>query len=168
MQTVVVNDTKIFIDLLSIDFVDAFFSLPLEVHTNDFIINVLKISWQKERVLSFASKKLYVKRYDAEEVVKIVQFQQTCENNLSFQDCSVWLYAHEHGYRLLTGDGKLRKSASESGTVVSGIFYIFDLLVETGVLLPHEACKKLIELSTINVRLPRIEIKNRVLKWGVV
>ena len=41
METVVVNDTNIFIDLLSIDLLDEFFLLPLSIHTNDFIINEL-------------------------------------------------------------------------------------------------------------------------------
>ena len=39
METIVVNDTNIFIDLWAIDLLDEFLLLPLSIHTNDFIIN---------------------------------------------------------------------------------------------------------------------------------
>lgn len=49
---------------------------------------------------------------------------------MSIADYSVWLYAEKNNYTLLTGDGKLRKSASKSGVEVCGILKIFDMLVE--------------------------------------
>ncbi len=42
METVVVSDTNIFIDLISVDLLDEFFRLPFEIHTTDFIIHELK------------------------------------------------------------------------------------------------------------------------------
>lgn len=41
MGTIVVNDTNIFIDLISVDLLDEFFSLPIDIHTTDFVINEL-------------------------------------------------------------------------------------------------------------------------------
>lgn len=41
MQPLVVSDTNIFIDLWKIDLLDAFFQLPVEIHTTDFVINEL-------------------------------------------------------------------------------------------------------------------------------
>ena len=32
METIVVNDTNIFIDLISVDLLDEFFSLPIDIH----------------------------------------------------------------------------------------------------------------------------------------
>ena len=38
---IVVNDTNIFIDLMSVDLLDDFFRLPIEIHTTDFVLNEL-------------------------------------------------------------------------------------------------------------------------------
>lgn len=164
METVVVNDTNIFIDLLSIDLLDDFFRLPIEIHTNDFIINELTESQQRQKVLAYCPR-LYVKKYSEREVAEVAAFHATCENNVSFVDCSVWLYAKQNSYRLLTGDGKLRKSASASETVVSGILYIFDLMVESSIISQQKGYDKLRELSAINNRLPSDEIRRRLNKW---
>ncbi|MGL4805691.1 MAG: hypothetical protein ACRC26_05030 [Bacteroidales bacterium] len=165
METVVVNDTNIFIDLLSINLLDEFFRLPIVIHTNDFIINELTEPEQKQKVLSYSPARLYIKRYSAPEVAEIGAFHATCENNVSFVDCSVWLYAQQNSYRLLTGDGKLRKSASASGTTVSGILFIFDLMVDSSIISPEMGYQKLEELSVVNKRLPSEEIKKRLLRW---
>lgn len=39
---IVVNDTNIFIDLYSVGLIDAFFNLPFEVHTVDFVVNEIE------------------------------------------------------------------------------------------------------------------------------
>ncbi|MGL4410912.1 MAG: hypothetical protein ACRCTF_02060 [Bacteroidales bacterium] len=165
METVVVNDTNIFIDLLSINLLDEFFHLPLDIHTNDFIINELTESNQRDKILSYSPGKLFIKRYSAIEVADIVAFHSTCENNVSFADCSVWLYAKQNKFRLLTGDGKLRKSATASGTTVSGILFIFDLMVDLSIISPEMGCEKLNELFKVNKRLPSEEVKKRLIKW---
>ncbi len=55
-------------------------------------------------------------------------------NNASFTDCSVWYYAKKTNGRLLTGDNKLRKSAEKDNVKVSGILYVFDNLIEYGII----------------------------------
>lgn len=165
MDTVVVNDTNIFIDLLSVNLLDEFFRLPISIHTNDFIINELKEPKQKYKVLSYFPSRLYIKTYSPMELIEIASFHNTCDNNVSIADCSVWLYAQQNSYLLLTGDGKLRKSAIASGTKVSGILYIFDLMVDCSIISPEIGYQKLQELSIINKRLPSEEIKKRLNKW---
>lgn len=168
METVVVNDTNIFIDLLSIELLDDFFNLPISIHTNDFIINELIVSDQREKVLYYAPERLYIKKYTPIEIAEIVTFRSSCENNVSFEDCSVWLYAKLNSYRLLTGDGKLRKSASASATIVSGILFVFDMLIECKIISHTKGVEKLIELTKVNKRLPSEEIKKRLAKWKQV
>ena len=41
MDILVVNDTNIFIDLISVDLLDDFFNLPIGVHTTDLVLNEL-------------------------------------------------------------------------------------------------------------------------------
>ncbi len=38
MEKVVVSDTNIFIDLISVNLLDGFFGLPWEIHTTDMIM----------------------------------------------------------------------------------------------------------------------------------
>lgn len=47
MEKIVVSDTNIFIDLISVNLLDGFFSLPWEIHTTDMIMKELKDSNQK-------------------------------------------------------------------------------------------------------------------------
>jgi len=163
METIVVNDTNIFIDLCNINLLNEFFDLPLQIHTTDFVIGELVETDQKERVLAFHNaQKLYIKSHSAKEVAEIVAFQAECNNNVSIADCSVWLYSKQNQFLLITGDNKLRKSAIASGTAVSGILHIFNLLVGHKIISPQQGIEKLKELTAQNIRLPGKEIDKMV------
>lgn len=167
MDTVVVNDTNIFIDLCSIDLLDEFFALSFDIHTTDFVVSELIMPEQQTKIIAFyESKRLYVKKYTAKEIAKVVSFQMECDNNVSIVDCSVCLYAKQNNYRLITGDNKLRRLAITSGAAVSGILYVFDQLVEQGIITPQEGYEKLKNLSEINNRLPSKEIDKRLKLWN--
>lgn len=166
MEIVVVSNTNIFIDLYTADLLDEFFSLTIHIHTTDFIIHELKVMEQKSKILGY--DKLFIKKFDMREMIELVGFQRKMQDktNVSIQDCSVWLYAQDNGYILLTGDGKLRKTAIKEGTNVRGILYIFDKLVEEKLLTPQKACEKLQLLRQINGRLPSKEIEKRIEIWS--
>lgn len=167
METIVVNDTNIFIDLVSVGLLDSFFDLPIHVHSTDFVINELTDEAQREAVTyHIRQNHLTIKRHTAVEVMEIVFFQGNCHNNVSIADCSVWLYAQKNHYILLTGDNKLRTSAQKSGVEVCGILRVFDMLVdEFAIIPPHLGADKLERLYQINNRLPSREIENRIRKW---
>lgn len=166
METVVVNDTNVFIDLCDIDLIDEFFKLSQKIHTTDFIMNELVKEEQQKKIERFYNDGLLtIKIHSAEELLEVVNFQQEQDNNVSIPDCSVWLYAQKNHYRLLTGDNKLRRSAIKAGTIVSGILYIFDQLVEQHIITPLIACDKLNLLRTINNRLPDKDISERLKRW---
>ncbi len=170
MDIIVVNDTNIFIDLISVDLLDDFFHLPIGIHTTDFVLNELTDENQSDAVQRHVSlKHLTVKRYSGTEVAEIVSFQATCHNNVSIADCSVWLYAKHNGYTLLTGDAKLRSSAQKSGVTVCGILRVFDMLVEEfGIISPNAGADRLELLYKINNRLPSREIESRIRKWRLL
>ena len=66
----------------------------------------------------------------------------------------------------MTGDGKLRKSASKSGVEVCGILKILDMLVEDYQIISKQNGADMLEkLFKINNRLPSREIENRLNKW---
>ena len=66
---------------------------------------------------------------------------------------------------MLTGDGKLRKSAEKDNVKVSGILYVFDNLIEYGIISEKEAADFLDTLMQINMRLPKDECEKRILTW---
>ena len=65
----------------------------------------------------------------------------------------------------MTGDGNLRKSAEANNIKVSGILYIFDNLVEYGILDRKKAADLLEQLTKINMRLPKNECEKRISNW---
>ena len=168
METIVVNDTNIFIDLFNVGLLDEFFSLPWEVHTTDLVMLELLREGQQATVSKYKDTgQLHVPTLEPMEVAKIASMYQQYSNrtNLSLTDCSVWYYAKTTHYMLLTGDRKLRKVAMSDGVEVHGIIHVFDYLVECGAISLEVAIEKLELLKTTNLRLPKDEIDKRLDLW---
>ena len=166
VEKIVVSDTNIFLDLISVDLLESFFEFPCEIHTSDFVLGEIKQQKQIKAIQKFeASKKLKVAKFKSPEISEIFELKQGHETKVSFTDCSVWYYAKKINARLITGDGKLRKAAEKDNVLVSGILYIFDNLVEYGVLDRTQAAKKLAQLVEINPRLPYGECQKRICDW---
>jgi predicted nucleic acid-binding protein len=165
-EKIVVSDTNIFLDLISVNLLDSFFLLPCDICTTDFVINEIIQPLQIQAIDKFIkSKKLEVVSFDFSELSAINGIFTRNNNNASMTDCSVWYYAKKNNGRLLTGDGKLRKSAVADNVKVSGILYIFDNLIEYGILEKTKAADFLEQLTQINMRLPKTECENRIKLW---
>lgn len=109
---------------------------------------------------------LVVKDYPATDITNLYQFNLECGGNLTLTDSTVIYYAKSlTDCRILTGDRQLRNRAEQRGIKVSGILYVFDQLVELGLLSHTEASKKLAALFRINPRLPKGEVETRIEKW---
>jgi len=161
---IIVNDTNIIIDLISISLFEIFLELDYEFHTNDFILNEISDSNQKvilERLI--AEDRLIVGETDISDYEHI---QALLTKNLSFEDCSIWHYASKAQGLLLTGDARLRKEVEKTDVEVRGVLFVFDKLVEESKIAKSEAIEKLTELLNINPRLPTKEIKKRLDLWS--
>ena len=170
MKKIVVNDTNVFIDLYEVGLLDEFFSLPWEIYTTDFVMLELKREGQHETIARYkADKRLIVPIIEAKELLEIGNIYQQYVNrtNLSLTDCSVWYYAKMNNYILLTGDRKLRAVSISDGVEVHGVIYVFDSLVDLGIISPQVAVGKLQQLYSINPRLPKEEIDKRINLWKV-
>lgn len=168
MESVIVSDTNMFIDLVEVGLLDPFFALPWKIHTTDMVLYELKDKKQKEMVVEYQDKGfLHVKRYESNEMLRLARFHSMSRQSarVSIQDCSVWLYAKDSGYVLLTGDGRLKSAAAKSGVVVHGILYVIDQLVEGQLLSKDDAAGKLNMLMLLNPRLPMSEMEKRVKFW---
>ena len=165
-ESLVISDTNIFLDLISVNLLEEFFQLPYKIETTDFVIDEIIQPNQLPYLQKFISlKKLNIISFTFEELIKINDVFDNSKNNTSMADCSVWYRAKETSGRLLTGDAKLRKSAEADNVKVSGILYIFDNLVEYKIITKTEATKLLEKLISINSRLPKGECEKRIQKW---
>ena len=169
MKKIVVNDTNVFIDLLDVGLLEKFFLLPWEVHTTDFVMLELLREGQKDAVATYEIEgSLHIATFKPDEVQEIrkLQAKTNTKTKVSIADCSVWYYAKQNSYTLLTGDRKLRNSALNEGVEVRGIIYVFDELVDSGILSENQAIEKLLLLKSINPRLPENEIEKRCGLWA--
>ena len=167
MEKIVVSDTNIFIDLISVNLLDSFFSLPWEIHTTDMVIDELIRSEQHEAIVHFRQNGgLKIKSFNGEELLQIVKMKsERPTSNASIQDCSVWKLAKDLECALLTGDNKLRKVVQNDNIEVHGILYLFDKMLEYGIMDNETAINKLRSLFCINSRLPKEEIGKRIALW---
>lgn len=161
-----VTDSNIFFDLVSVDLLDEFFRLPYEIHTTDFVIGEI-LDEESSRQINgkITAKDLTVKTFDGNELSEIVQMYNTSGTNASVTDCSVWYYARQISAKLITGDGKLRRIAENDGLDVSGILFVFDLMICEGLITESVAGRKLADLMSINSRLPLRECQKRLAAW---
>ena len=165
MEKLVVNDANIFFDLMNSGLLDKFFELPWSIHTTDFVFAEIKREEQLNQLKYFENaSKLKIKKFPPEEIQEINLMYQKYRTKISLQDYSVWYYAKKISARLLTGDSKLRFLAEQEITV-SGILYIFDNLVNDGIINKKDAIKKLLQLIEQNKRLPLNECQLRIDKW---
>lgn len=168
MEKIVVSDTNIFIDLISVDLLTDFFKLPWEIHTTDMIIHELLIAEQQEAIRVFEEEgRLLVKKHSSKEMVELagMRLEASKTSNASIQDCSVWKLAKDMGCSLLTGDGKLRKIVQKDEVEVHGILYLFDKLLEHDIIDSGTAIERMEALKNINTRLPKDEIDKRIHSW---
>ena len=165
-ERIVISDTNIILDLLFLNMLDDFFSLPCDICTTDLVIDEIVQPAQQKIIDSFVkSRKLEVVQFSPSEFSNITNLFVMNPNNASLTDCSVWYYAKQTNGRLLTGDGKLRKAAENDNVKVSGILYVFDNLIEYGILSEKDAADLLENLMKINMRLPKDECEKRILSW---
>jgi hypothetical protein len=88
---VVVNDTNIFIDLLSVELLEEAFKLPIDFHTVDYVVSEIVDSYQKECIMSLVDRGLLtVKEFNEIESYEIINMYGKRSNNVSVTDCSVW------------------------------------------------------------------------------
>ena len=168
MKKIVVNDTNVFIDLFNVGLLEGFFSLPWEVHTTEFVLLELTREGQRDSISQFEDNGLlHIPVFDESAMSNVIELYQQHKNktNVSLTDCTVWYYATQNNYTLLTGDRKLRKASLIDGVEVHGLIYVIDQLVKEGILAKRIAISKLKQLRKSNPRLPMNEIEKRIKQW---
>ena len=154
----IITDTNIFFDIISIGALPEFFSLDYEICTTVFVIEEIIRSDQREAIEVFIrAKEINVIDFSAEEIGEIYGFK-TEKNFKGITDKSVLWKSLQLECPLLTGDKKLRIEAENQGVEVHGSIWVIRSLVENGLIDKKKGIKLLESLKKVNSSLPFDEI----------
>ena len=160
-----VQDANIIIDLIKIDLWQIALKLELEIYTTDFVVGELGED-QVAIIQPYIDQGYFrIRAFDAGEVVEIFGLNERIPA-LSAADCSVLHSARLDGAMVLTGDKRLRNEVRSKQLEVHGILWIFDELLQQGIIDFQHAISKLEILMKTNVRLPKKECQLRIVKWA--
>jgi hypothetical protein len=161
LQSVLITDTNIWIDLENGGILVEVFRLPYRFLTPDFAIpELIRPRWETLHVLGLEAHELL-----AEQVVELVQLRQTYRN-LSIIDLAAFLLAKTLNGTLLTGDFRLNELANANGLSVHGVLLFLDEMVHFQALTPGQAVVALGRMLDKGARLPAEECSNRVTSWS--
>lgn len=162
---IIVTDTNVFFDMMSIEVLPDFFGLDYEICTTDFVVNEIIRIDQAEQIQNFIrSKQLTVYKLTSDEIEEVVNLK-TKRNLRRITDKSVLWKALQLKCRLVTGDKNLRSEAEEQGLEVNGSLWVIRTLVETKIMTPVLAVGLLEKLTTVNDSLPKEEIDKLIKKY---
>ena len=161
----IVTDTNVFFDLMSIEVLPDFFGLDYEICTTDFVVNEIVRVDQADQIQNFIrSRQLAVYKLSSDEIEEVVNLK-TRRNLRRITDKSVLWKALQLKCKLLTGDKNLRSEAEEQGLEVNGSIWVIRTLVESNIILPAVAVVLLEKLKIINQSLPKDEIEKLIKKY---
>lgn len=152
----IITDTNVFIDLMNVDALAAFFALGFEVHTTDFVINELDKDQQAQLLPFRGNGQLVVARFTDTEV-RTFEVMATSVT-IQFTDRSVIFLATQLKGMILSGDGNLWKECKARKLDVHGSIWVIEQIWIKR-LISSVACIDLLEnLKKTNSRLPKDKI----------
>ena len=158
-----VTDANIFIDLIKLQILALLFNIDMEIHTTKEIVDQLNDSqlvYLTEFIDSGYLQVHYLSALQLQEVIEIA-----APRALELADKSVAWLSLQLTATVLTGDGPLRKFCQTKHLEVRGIIWLFDTIVEKGLLSPLSAAEKMESLLRFNSRLPKDECSHRIQQW---
>ncbi len=153
---IVVTDTNVFIDLMSVDALEAFFALGLEVHTTGFVTNELNKEQSALLLPHIGGGRLQLDRFTDTEIYEIDVM--VTRNPLHFTDRSVIRLAEKLTAVVLSGDGRLWKECQARRLEVHGSIWVLEQLWVKRLIQPLSCIQRLQDLKRINSRLPKDKI----------
>jgi predicted nucleic acid-binding protein len=157
-----ITDTCVFFDLLSIGALPEFFGLDFEICTTVFVIDEINKSEQKKEIDVFIrSNKLTVYEFSEDEI-DAIQMMEIKRNLKRITDKSVLWKSKQLNCPLLTGDRKLRNEAEDYGLEVHGTLWVIATLVEKEKIDKKKGIEMLNALKEENPMLPIDEITKMV------
>lgn len=166
---IAVTDACIFIDLYDLGLVTSFFDLELEVHTTLAVYFELYDGQQQVLKAYQSMNRLIVHNLTEEDFLQI--HLESYPKSLSETDKSVLHIANKLNACVLSSDKAVHNCAKNKDIEYHGMIWIFDKLVETGILGMKEAATKLKQLVSANFTFRNNEslmneIQKRLKRWS--
>ncbi len=161
----IITDTNVFFDIISIGVLPEFFALDYDISTTDFVINEILKSHQKEQIESFIrAKRLNVFKLTADEIDEIRNFV-TKRFFKGITDKTVLWKSYQLKCLLLTGDKKLRNEAADLEIEVHGSIWVINELFEKNIVSKAKGVELLEKLKLLNASLPHDDIDRLIVKF---
>lgn len=165
---IAVTDACIFIDLIELEIIADFFKLDIELHTTIDVLNELYPNQQEILKAYESGGKLKVHNLDSEQIKAMESMN--FPKGLSPQDRTVLFVAIKIDDALvLSSDRLVRNFAGNRSIEYHGMFWIFDQLVQHGILSKESGASKLKELLAMNMMyrssLAKKEADKRIKSW---
>jgi hypothetical protein len=146
---VAITDACIFIELHHLLLTSVFFKLDIEIHTTVDVLNELYPE-QCELLQAYeAGGKLHLHSLTDEDRLAIRKNGYT--GGLSETDKTVLYIAGRVGAMILSSDKPVRKQARKCEIEFHGMFWIFDRLIESGLITMAMAAEKLRMMMLVNI-----------------
>jgi predicted nucleic acid-binding protein len=159
-----VNDANILIDLLKINLLDIFFQLEFEFQVTDIVFSEIQEDNAGDLESFVDNGNLKKQVFSFEDLIQI-QLIEVDYPALSIADCSCLYLSQKCDATLLTGDGALRRIATQQEIEVHGILWLLDEMITNELITKTEARVKLLQLMELNPRLPANECQKRLKSW---
>lgn len=161
LQSVLVTDANIWIDLEDGGVLVEVFRLPYQFLIPDFAIpELIRPGWETLEVLGLRAHEL-----PAEQVVELIQLRQA-HRGLSIIDLAALLLAKLLDATLVTGDRRLNELANANGLGVHGVLWLLDEMVHFKAITPGQAATALRRMLESGARLPAEECSERLTRWS--
>jgi predicted nucleic acid-binding protein len=144
-----ITDACIFIELDQLRLTSAFFKLNIEVHTSVDVFNELFPQQQEVLKAYEIVAKLRLHTLTSEDRARL--HNGSYNSGLSENDRTVLLLADELDAMVLSTDGLVRKHAQKKAVECHGMFWIFDELVDHGLINKPQALLALRQMITQNM-----------------
>jgi predicted DNA-binding protein (UPF0278 family) len=164
-----ITDACIFIDIYDLQLTSKFFALELEIHTSLDVFNEL-YEEQKELLRAFESigkLKVHIIQHND----RIAIFEKKYPRALSDNDKTVLYLSEKLDAMVLSSDKAVRANAKKLCAEYHGMLWIFDKLIEEGVLDKKVAIEKINLLLATNIIYQNnaelmMEIEKRTKSWS--
>jgi hypothetical protein len=161
LQSVLVTDTNIWIDLNNSDILGEVFRLPYQFLIPDFAIpELIHPRWKTLELLGLEAQEM-----TPGQVIELVKLHQSYRN-LSLVDLAAILLAKSLEATLLTGDWRLVQLANDYRLPVHGVLWLLDEMVHFQALAPGQASAALKRMLERGARLPAEECSRRFSSWS--
>jgi hypothetical protein len=158
-----VTDANIFIDLIKLQMLALLFNIDMEIHTTKEIVDQLNDDQLLNLTEFIDSQDLRVHYLSALQLQEVIDL--AAPRALELADKSMAWLSLQLTATVLTGDGPLRKFCQTMHLEVRGIIWLFDAIIEKGVMSPLSAAEKMESLLGFNSRLPKDQCSHRIQQW---